>query len=115
MKKVSKKQKRERRHARIRARVFGTHDMPRLSVFKSNTYISAQLIDDTVGTTLASSHSTAVTGATLLARSAMVGHDIAKKAIAQKITRIVFDRGGYMYTGCVAALADGARKEGLQF
>ena len=86
-----------------------------MSVFKSNKHISVQLIDDQNAVTLASSHSRAVAGKTLLQKAALVGEDIAKKATAKKITSIVFDRGGFKYVGCVAALADGARKGGLNF
>ncbi len=108
-------EQRNRRHRRIRARVSGTSDVPRLSVFKSNRYISAQLIDDEKNVTLLSAHSKEAKGKTLLEKSANVGKDIATKAVAKKIKKVVFDRGGFFYTGCVKALADGAREGGLQF
>jgi large subunit ribosomal protein L18 len=108
-------QKRTRRHARIRAKVSGTKDMPRLSVFKSNKHISAQIIDDVTSKTIVSCHSRAVKGKSMMEKSALVGKSIAEKAKAQKISKVVFDRGGFMYTGCVKALADGAREGGLQF
>ena len=111
----SKTEQRKRRKARIRAKVFGTKEMPRLAVFKSNKYISAQLIDDTVSKTLAQSHSKEATGKTLLEKSESVGLDLATKAKTLKITKIVFDRGGFIYTGCVKSLAEGARKGGLKF
>jgi len=79
---------------------------PRLSVFKSNTAIYAQLVDDASGKTLASAKG---------ARAAKVGNEIAKAALAQKITAVVFDRGGYIYTGKVRALAEAAREAGLKF
>ncbi len=110
-----KKEKRARRHTRIRAKVFGTSEKPRLSVFKSNKHISTQIIDDENGVTLVSSHSRDMKGKTLMEKSSLVGEDIARKAIAKKIKSVVFDRGGFIYTGNVKALADGARKGGLQF
>jgi large subunit ribosomal protein L18 len=89
--------------------------MPRLSVFKSNKYISAQLIDDTRAVTLASAHSRDIKKGTLLEKSKVVGETIASLAQAKKVTHVVFDRGGFMYTGCVKAVADGARSGGLKF
>lgn len=112
---TGKTEKRIRRHARIRAKVSGTETMPRLSVFKSNKHISAQLIDDTKGITLVSSHSRDAKGKSLLLKSSMIGKDIAEKAKAKKITHVVFDRGGFIYTGCVKAVAEGAREGGLTF
>lgn len=110
-----KKAQRVRRHARIRAKISGTKDMPRLSVFKSNRYISAQLINDEENVTLASAHSKDVKGKTLADKSALVGEAIANKAKDLKITKVVFDRGGFIYTGNVKAVAEGARKGGLIF
>ena len=110
-----KLKKRIRRHAKVRSTISGTKDMPRLSVFKSNKYISAQLIDDVNAVTLASAHSREVKGKTMMEKSALVGESIAAKAVAKKITKAVFDRGGFIYTGNVKALADGARKGGLKF
>ncbi len=111
----SKVASRTRRHKRIRSRIFGTADMPRLSVFKSNKHISAQLIDDVNAKTIASMHSRDVKGKGMMEKSAKVGEEIAKKAVAKKIEKVVFDRGGFIYTGNVKALADGARKGGLKF
>ena len=111
----SKTEQRIRRKARIRAKISGTKDMPRLAVFKSNRYISAQLIDDTSGATLASAHSKTMKGKTLLEKSVMVGKEIATLASAKKISKVVFDRGGFQYTGAVQAVADGAREGGLTF
>ena len=110
-----KLQKRTRRHARIRARISGNTSMPRLSVFKSNKHISAQIIDDVNAVTLVSTHSREVKGKNMMEKSEMVGKSIAEKAIAKKINAVVFDRGGFIYTGNVKALADGARKGGLKF
>ena len=110
-----KKEKRKRRHKKIRARIFGTKDLPRLSVFKSNKHISAQIINDEVGLTLASAHSREVKSGTISEKSGLVGETIALKAKAKKVSRVVFDRGGFIYTGNVKALAEGARRGGLKF
>ena len=115
--KKSRSEARVKRHLRVRAKVSGTSTCPRLSVFRSNANISAQIIDDTNGTTLVSSSSTNLkleNGSNIDAAS-KVGADIAKKALASNITNVVFDRGGYVYHGRVASLADGAREGGLQF
>jgi large subunit ribosomal protein L18 len=108
---------RERKHARVRENVNGTSECPRLVVFRSNKNIEAQIIDDVKGVTLASSSSTQLklaNGGNCDAATA-VGADLAKKALAKKITKVVFDRAGYAYHGRVAALADAARKGGLLF
>ena len=97
---------RDRRHKKIRAKISGTSTCPRLSVYKSNTAIYSQLIDDDKAVTLASA-----TGVDAL----KVGAEIAKKATAKKIEKVVFDRGGYIYTGKVRILAESARKAGLKF
>ena len=110
-----KKEKRARRHARIRAKVFGTKDLPRLSVFKSNKHIGVQIIDDINSVTLASAHSREVKGKNMMEKSALLGQSIAAKAKTKKISKVVFDRGGFIYTGNVKALAEGARKGGLHF
>ena len=110
-----KKEKRTRRHARIRSKIFGTKETPRLSVFKSNKHISAQIIDDLNSLTLASAHSREVKGKSMMEKSTLVGESIATKAKAKKVTQVVFDRGGFIYTGNVKALALGARKGGLKF
>ncbi|MEX2013375.1 MAG: 50S ribosomal protein L18 [Parcubacteria group bacterium] len=98
--------RRARKHKKIRAKISGTATRPRLSVFKSNTAIYAQLIDDDKSVTLASA-----TGTDAL----KVGREIAQKAQVKKIEQAVFDRGGYMYTGKIRALAESARKVGLKF
>ncbi len=110
-----KKEKRDRRKKRIRAKLFGTSTKPRLSVFKSNMYISAQLIDDTKGVTLASVTTKGLKAKTMLEKAKEAGKIIAKEAEAKGVSNIVFDRGGYIYTGSVAALALGAREAGLKF
>lgn len=112
---ISKTAQRERRRKRIRAKVFGTALSPRLSVFKSNAHISAQLIDDEKSVTLAAAHSRDIQKGTLLEKAFLVGEAVAKFAVDKKITKAVFDRGGFRYTGCVQAVAEGARKGGLKF
>lgn len=101
----------------IRKRISGTAEKPRLSVFKSNTSIVAQVIDDSKGTTLAYSSSKEVSDAksSNISVATEVGKKVAEKAIAAGISTIVFDRGGYLYHGSVKALADGAREGGLKF
>ena len=107
--------KRERRHKRIRARVIGSAERPRLSVFRSNKFIYAQLIDDAAGTTLASSSDIKSAKGTKLERATSIGKELADKAKKLNITTVVFDRGGFRFTGRVKALADSARAEGLIF
>jgi large subunit ribosomal protein L18 len=106
---------RKRRHQRIRSRVEGTATMPRLCVFRSNRNIYAQLIDDRSGSTLASSHDMKDTVGTKVERAQKVGTAIAQAAKVANITKVVFDRGGFKYTGRIQALADAARAAGLQF
>jgi len=103
---IKKQSTRDRKRKKIRAKISGTAICPRLSVFKSNTAIYAQLINDNKAVTLATARGT-------LAQE--VGTEIAKKAIAKKIKQVVFDRGGYTYTGKVSILAQAARKAGLTF
>ncbi len=104
------KKLREKRRARIRSQVKGTKSRPRLSVFRSNKYIYAQLIDDIKGETLA-----AASGGAGVAAASEVGGILAGKALKSGIKKVVFDRGGYKYHGRVKALAEGARKGGLKF
>ncbi|MDQ5969015.1 MAG: large subunit ribosomal protein [Patescibacteria group bacterium] len=116
MKKLNAKlEKRTRRHTKIRSTISGTSEKPRLSVYKSNKHISVQLIDDEKAVTIAAAHSREVKGKTMMEKSALVGESIAEKAKAKKIVNVVFDRGGFIYTGNVKAVADGARKGGLKF
>lgn len=109
-------QRRRRIHNRVRRKVNGTSERPRLSVYRSNKAIYCQVIDDIQGHTLAaaSSREESIAGSKTEAAVA-VGKLIAKKAIAAGITSVVFDRGGYLYHGRVKALAEGAREGGLQF
>ena len=115
--KVSKNVTRQRRHARVRTKVSGTATCPRLNVFRSNSHIFAQIIDDTNGTTLVSSSSLALKleSSSNVEAAGKVGTDIAKKALEKNITSVVFDRGGYVYHGRVKALAEAAREAGLKF
>ncbi len=121
IKQINKNQDRLKRHKRVRAKVKGTAEAPRLSVYRSLNHIYAQIIDDVKGVTL-------VTASTLdkevkgliadkdkKAQACAVGELLAKKAKSKGIEAVVFDRGGYLYTGRVANLADGAREGGLQF
>ncbi len=114
-KSIEKREKRARRHNRIRARVSGTATKPRLAVFRSNRYVYAQLINDETGTTLAAADSREVKGKNTSEKAVAVGGTIAEAAKKAGIDTIVFDRGGFKYQGVVAALADGARAGGLQF
>ena len=113
---------RKRRHVRVRAKVNGTADRPRLNVFRSSAHIYCQIIDDLAGHTLvaASDLEDAVKdkageGATKTARSKAVGEVIAERAMAAGIDSVVFDRGGFLYHGRIKAVADGAREGGLKF
>lgn len=104
-----------RRKARIRAKVFGTAERPRLAVFKSHKYIYAQVIDDVKGHTLAACDSRSLPGKTPVERATAVGTEIAARAKAAKVSKVVFDRGGFLYTGKIKMVADAARKGGLEF
>ena len=115
---LTKLSPKDRRHRRVRARVSGSADRPRLAVFRSLRHITAQLIDDIAQTTLAASSDQEITVAkkqTKTARAQAVGALLAEKAKHKKISTVVFDRGGYRYHGRVKALADGARTGGLIF
>jgi large subunit ribosomal protein L18 len=111
---TTKAELRKRRHARVRAIIKGTATRPRLAVFRSNRFVSAQLIDDTVGKTIASAHGREFKGSQSV-QATSVGAAIAKKAKSVGIKEIVFDRGGYRYGGQVKFLADSAREAGLVF
>lgn len=120
MKKGTTKQQRVKRHHKVRMNMSGTAEKPRLCVFRSNGHIYAQLINDAVGKTLASSSDIVIKSEkkgdfVKVENAKAVGFDIALKAKDLKIKKIVFDRGGYIYTGRVKALADGAREGGLEF
>lgn len=110
-----KAEKRIRLKKKIRAKVNGTSECPRLSVFRSNQYIYAQLIDDVKNVTIVSTSDLTAKKGTKTERATMAGTEIAKLATAKGITKVVFDRNGFKYTGRVKALADGARAGGLQF
>ncbi|MDB5259405.1 MAG: rplR [Candidatus Taylorbacteria bacterium] len=110
-----KQQKIARRHKRIRSTISGTAERPRLSVFKSHKFISAQLIDDVAGKTVAAFTSRDAKAKAPAEKAKEVGVEIAKKAKSLKIEKVVFDRGGYLYTGKIKAIADGAREGGLIF
>lgn len=121
MAKRTPRELRIRRHRRVRKKVNGTPQRPRLCVFRSNMHIYAQVIDDTVGRTLAAASTVepelraSLTGKTKTERAKAVGAVIAERARAAGIERVVFDRGGFKYHGRVQALADAAREGGLQF
>lgn len=110
----TKEQSRKRLHMRIRNKISGTTERPRLSVYRSNKAIYCQLIDDLKGHTLATASSQGVTG-TKTEQATAVGKLIAERAVANGIETIVFDRGGYRYHGRVRSLAEGAREGGLKF
>jgi len=118
---LSKEQSRIKRHQRIRKRLQGTGEKPRLSVYKSLNHIYAQLIDDAAGKTILSASTvekeirTALKHGGNLEAAKKVGASLAQKALGKKITTVVFDRAGYRYHGCVKALADAAREQGLKF
>lgn len=119
--KIDKNQDRLKRHARVRKKVAGTAECPRLSVYRSLNHIYAQIIDDDAKTTLVAASTMekaiakAVEGKSKKEAAKIVGTKVAEKAMAKGITQVVFDRGGYLYTGRVASLADGAREAGLKF
>ena len=118
---LGRKQKRNRRHKRVRAKVSGKASRPRLCVFRSAKHIYAQLIDDEKGKVLISAKDSEVSSKDLkdlsrkVALANKVGELLAKKALEKKIKQVVFDRGGYKYHGRVKALAEGARSKGLIF
>ncbi len=117
LKKISKNETRLRRHARVRRKISGTPECPRLNVFRSNTHIHTQVIDDVNGKTLVACSSVEMklkNGGNIEAAQ-KVGAEIAKRCKDAKITKVVFDRGGYVYHGRVQALAEAAREAGLEF
>ena len=110
-----KTRNRVKRHKKIRTRVSGTKETPRLSLYKSNKRIYAQVIDDDGRTTIVSALTDTKKGKTMTQKATEAGKEIAKKAIEKKIKEVVFDRGGFLYTGKVKAFADAAREGGLKF
>lgn len=119
--KLDKNTDRLARHARVRKKIGGTAERPRFDVYRSNMHIYVQVIDDVAGKTLAAASTVEkeigkmVEGKSKTEAAKIVGAEAAKRAIAAGITEVVFDRGGYIYTGRVAAVADGAREAGLKF
>jgi large subunit ribosomal protein L18 len=112
---VLKVENRIRRHKRVRSKISGTAEKPRLAVFRSNVAIYAQLIDDTKGVVLAGSSSLKIKKIKGIEAAKQTGTELGKLAKEKKITECVFDRGGYLYHGRVKALAEGAREAGLKF
>lgn len=119
--KIDKNKDRLKRHARVRRKISGTAAVPRLCVYRSLNHIYAQIIDDDKGNTLVAASSVEkeiaklTEGKTKTEQAKIVGMKLAEKALAKSVTDVVFDRGGYLYTGRVASLADGAREGGLKF
>lgn len=116
--KTNRKLERERRHARVRTKISGTSECPRLAVFRSNTNLYAQIIDDTKGTTLVQASTLdkeVKTKHSNKEAAKEVGALIAKRALEKKIENVVYDRGGYVYHGVVKELAESAREAGLKF
>ena len=119
--KKSRSEVRENKHRKLRNRFSGTAERPRLAVFRSNNHMYAQIIDDTVGKTLVAASTlekeakAELENTDTVDAAAYVGTVIAKRALEKGITEVVFDRGGFIYQGKVAALADAAREAGLQF
>ncbi|MFA6797129.1 MAG: 50S ribosomal protein L18 [Candidatus Paceibacterota bacterium] len=111
----NKKIKIQTRHKRIRAKISGTSLVPRLSVYRSNTCIYGQIIDDDKNITLVSFSADKVEGKGLMEKSLKAGKEIAKLAIKKGIEKVVFDRGGFIYIGKIKAFAEGAREGGLKF
>ncbi len=119
MKKIEIKTKRQiQRKRRVRAKIYGTKDRPRLSVFRSGVHIYAQIINDDLGKTLVSASDLKVKKgekATKTQKAEAIGEEVAKLALGKKIKKVVFDRSSFRYHGRVKALAEGARKGGLEF
>ncbi len=121
IKKIDKNEERLRRHTRVRKKISGTAETPRMSVFRSLNHIYVQIIDDVKGVTLCSASTmekdvkAKIEGLSKTEAAKVVGKVAGEKAVALKIETVVFDRGGYLYTGRVQAVADGAREAGLKF
>ncbi len=112
---LKKTQNRLARAKRVRARIEGTATKPRLSVFRSNSHISVQVIDDLTGTTLCSAHDMIIKTGSKSEKATQVGSEIAQAMLEQGINECIFDRGGYLYHGRVKAVAEAARAAGLKF
>jgi large subunit ribosomal protein L18 len=121
MSKISKERResRLRRHNRVRKKIHGTAERPRLSLYRSNKHVTLQIIDDDLGTTIAAASSNEpslrASGGATVASATVLGKAIAERAKAAGVTKVVFDRGGYLYHGRVAAVAEAAREAGLEF
>ena len=121
VRRISRDEHRQRIHTRVRTRVTGTPERPRLCVFRSMEHIYAQVVDDRAGRTLAAASSLdketrkTIKGGGNVAAAKIVGKAIAERALAAKVSQVVFDRGGYKYHGRVKALAEAARTAGLKF
>ena len=121
IKKIDKNKERLRRHTRVRKKISGTAETPRMSVFRSLNHIYVQIIDDTKGVTLCSASTmekdvkAKISGMNKTDAAKVVGQTVGEKAKKLQIEGVVFDRGGYLYTGRVQAVADGAREAGLKF
>lgn len=112
---TSRQVKRQIRHKRVRAKVIGTTERPRLCVYKSNTRLIAQIIDDSKGTTIVAVSSSEEKGKTPRERAEMAAATIAKRAKEKGVKAVVFDRGGFQYLGTIKTFADAARAAGLEF
>ena len=121
VKKISRAKIRQKKHRRIRHRLSGTTQAPRLAVFRSNQHMYAQIIDDTIGSTLVSASTlqeevkAGLEYTNNIEAAAKVGEVIGKRAVEKGIKKVVFDRGGFLYHGKIKALADAAREAGLEF
>ncbi len=115
MKTLTKSQQRDRRHRRVRAVVSGSAERPRLSIYKSNTRVIAQIIDDERGITLAAVTSSDAKGKSPREKAEAAAEMLAKAALDKGVKKVVFDRGGFQYLGTIKSFADAARKAGLDF
>lgn len=121
IKKVNKNKNRQKRHMRMRNKIQGTPERPRLNIFRSSNNIYAQVIDDSQGFTITSASSKdkeiteKINGLNKTEAAKIVGQEVAKKAMEKGVETVIFDRGGYLYHGRVKSLADGARESGLKF
>ena len=111
---IKKTEKRIRLKAKIRAKISGTSERPRLSIFRSNKFIYAQIIDDTTAKTIVSANDVKMTKGTKTEHAKQIGSEIAKLAMDNKISQVVFDRNGFKYTGRIKVVADSAREAGLK-
>ncbi len=110
-----KKEKRDRRHKRVRSKIFGTENRPRLAVYRSNKALYGQLINDESGSTMISVRTDISTKKSPRERAFDAGKRIAEEAKSKKITKVVFDRGGFLYTGAIKSFAEGVRESGISF